>query len=301
MTATVLCCLVLCMIVGFGAAWLILGKRMESLVRDLESAKQGPLEQPPEVKGLLQHILDITTRLDGDVGRYSNRLNEVQNELCESLVHQPSPVAEMTHKLLEANVQLRNELQAARTQISQKQQELETYVSEARTDMLTGLRNRRSFNEEINRQFAQRQRQGITFSLMMIDIDHFKNFNDIYGHLAGDLVLRSVAQVLSNTLRDMDIVCRYGGEEFVVICPGSTLAQAAAGAGRVRAAIEAELITFKEEQLRVTISIGVTEVGEAEIAEGLIQRADDALFAAKHAGRNQTHLHDGRACLVSQL
>ena len=291
MTATVFGSLAFCTIVGFGAAWLILGKRMESLVRSLESAKPKPLEQRPEVKDLLQHILDVTTQLDGDVGRHSHRLNEVQDGLRESLDHQPSAVVEMTQKLLEANVQLRNELQVARTQIAQKQHELETYVSEARTDILTGLQNRRSFNEEINRQFAQRQRQRITFSMLMIDVDHFKNFNDTHGHLAGDLVLRAVARMLSNTLREMDIVCRYGGEEFAVICPGSTLAQAAAGAERVRAAIEAEVITLKEGPVRVTISIGVAEVDETEIAEGLIQRADNALYAAKRAGRNQIQLH----------
>ncbi len=299
MTGTVFISLVLCATIGFGVAWFILSQRVKSLTRDLKSAKQTPLEQRPEVKDLLQQIMDVTTRLDGDVGRHSNRLNEVQDGLKESVGNQPSSVLEMTHKLLEANVLLSNELQEARTQIAKKQQELEIYVSEARTDTLTGLRNRRSFNEEINRQFAQRQRQGITFSLLMIDVDHFKKFNDTYGHLAGDLVLRSVARMLTNTLREMDIVCRYGGEEFAVICPGSMLTQAAAGAERVRAAIEASEITLKEGTVRVTVSIGVAEVDEAEIAEGLIQRADNALYAAKHAGRNQVQLHDGRACVAN--
>ncbi len=299
MTGTVFIGLALCTVAGFGIAWAILSQRVKSLARDLESAKQTPVEQRPEVKDLLQQILDVTTRLDGDVGRHSNRLTEVQEGLKGSVGDQSSSVVEMTHKLLEANVLLRNELQEARTQIAQKQQELETYVSEARTDTLTGLRNRRSFNEEINRQFAQRQRQGITFSLLMIDVDHFKQFNDTYGHLAGDLVLRSVARMLTNTLRNMDFVCRYGGEEFAVICPGSTLTQVAAGAARVRAAIETEVITLKEGQVRVTVSIGVAEVDETEIAEGLIQRADNALYAAKHCGRNQVQLHDGHTCVAS--
>jgi len=286
---------------GFGAAWVILGKQVKSLTQDLESAKQSPVEKRPEVKDLLQQIMDVAARLDGDVGRHSNRLNEVQDGLKESVENQPASVLEMTHKLLEANVQLKTELQSARTQIAHKQQELETYVTEARTDTLTALRNRRSFNEEISRQFAQRQRQGITFSLIMIDVDHFKKFNDVYGHLAGDLVLRSVARTLTNTLRDMDIVCRYGGEEFAVICPGSTLTQAAAGAARVRAAIEAAEITLKEGIVRVTVSLGVAEVAEAEIVDGLIKRADDALYAAKHAGRNQVQLHDGNACVANSL
>ncbi len=301
MTGAIFVTFVVSAATGFGAAWVILGKQVNSLTQDLESAKQSPVEKRPEVKDLLQQIMDVATRLDGDVGRHSNRLNEVQDGLKDSVENQPASVLEMTHKLLEANVQLKTELQSARTQIAHKQQELETYVTEARTDTLTALRNRRSFNEEINRQFAQRQRQGITFSLVMIDVDHFKKFNDVYGHLAGDLVLRSVARTLTNTLRDMDIVCRYGGEEFAVICPGSTLTQAAADAARVRAAIEAAEITLKEGIVRVTVSLGVAEVAEAEIVDGLIKRADDALYAAKHAGRNQVQLHDGNACVANSL
>ena len=198
---------------------------------------------------------------------------------------------------LKTSVRLRGELQTARQQIASKQQELETYVSEARTDTLTHLQNRRSFNEELNRLFAQRQRQGTVFSLLLIDVDHFKKFNDVYGHLAGDLVLRSVAQVLSTALREMDVVCRYGGEEFAVICPGSKLLEAAAAAERVRTAIASNSVAWKDELVQVTVSLGAAEVFNAEIAEGLIQRTDEALYSAKHAGRNRVHLHDGQSCV----
>ncbi|HLQ45830.1 MAG TPA: GGDEF domain-containing protein [Planctomycetaceae bacterium] len=198
---------------------------------------------------------------------------------------------------LKTSVQLRRELRTARQQIASKQHELETYVCEARTDTLTRLKNRRSFNEELSRLFAQRQRQKTVFSLLLIDVDHFKKFNDVYGHLAGDLVLRSVAQVVSSALREMDVVCRYGGEEFAVICPGSELLEAAAAAERVRAAIAFNSVTLKEGRVQVTASLGAAEVINAEIAEGLIQRADEALYSAKHAGRNRVHLHDGRGCV----
>lgn len=176
-------------------------------------------------------------------------------------------------------------------------QKLDEFIREARTDILTGLRNRRAFDEELGRQFAQRQRQGVHFSLIMIDIDHFNVFNDTHGHLSGDLVLRSVAQVLSSTLREMDIVCRYGGDEFAVICPGSKLHEAAVGAERVRQAIADHAISLKQSKVQVTISLGVAEVISPEIAEGLIQRADDALYAAKHAGRNRVHWHNGNECV----
>lgn len=176
-------------------------------------------------------------------------------------------------------------------------QKLDAVIREARTDMLTGLRNRRAFNEELGRQFAQRQRQGVYFSLIMIDIDHFKAFNDAHGHLSGDLALRAVTQVLSSTLREMDIVCRFGGDEFVVICPGSKLHEAAVGAERVRQAVAEHAVSLKQSQRQVTISLGVAEVISPEIAEGLIQRTDDALYAAKRAGRNRVHWHNGHECV----
>ncbi len=174
---------------------------------------------------------------------------------------------------------------------------LDTFIAEARTDMLTGLKNRRAFDEELGRQFAQRQRQGVLFSLIMIDIDHFKVFNDVHGHLSGDLVLRSVAQVLSSILREMDMVFRFGGDEFAVICPGSKLHEAAVGAERVRQAVADHAVSLKQGDAQVTISLGVAEVVRPEIAEGLIQRADDALYAAKHAGRNRVHWHNGHECV----
>ncbi len=179
--------------------------------------------------------------------------------------------------------------------LSAKQRELNVYVSEARADVLTGLRNRRSFNEELSRLFAQRQRQGIGFSLIMLDVDGFKAFNDAHGHPAGDAVLRSVAQVLFTTLREMDFVCRYGGDEFVVICPGSRLHEAAVAAERVRQAMVAKLVPIKAGSASVTVSLGVAETGSTEIGNGLIQRADEALYEAKLAGRNRVHLHDGNA------
>lgn len=177
---------------------------------------------------------------------------------------------------------------------------LELFLAEARTDIVTGLKNRRAFNEELSRLFAQRQRLGGHFSLMMIDIDGFKNLNDTHGHLSGDAVLRSVGHVLSTTLREMDIVYRYGGDEFVAICPGAKLHEAAVAAERVRQAVADATVPLKRGFLQVTISLGVAEVTTAEIAESLIQRADNALFAAKHAGRNGIHLHNGQTDDVPQ-
>ncbi len=186
---------------------------------------------------------------------------------------------------------------AQRPRTARQQREADAFSTEARTDALTGLKNRRSFNEELHRQFAQRQRQGVVFSLLLIDVDHFKQVNDNHGHPAGDLVLRSVAEFLTKTLRDMDLVYRYGGDEFAVICPGSRLHEAATAAERIRQTAATTPVLLKDDGFPRTLSIGVAEVDGSEIADGLIQRADQALYAAKHAGRNRVRLHDGKQCV----
>ena len=116
-------------------------------------------------------------------------------------------------------MQLQNRLAQAEKQIAAQAADLRSYETEARTDSLTGLANRRAFDDEMQRRFAEWQRRRTPFSLMILDIDHFKQFNDSHGHPAGDEVLRNVGKVLVKTARQMDLPCRYGGEEFAVILP----------------------------------------------------------------------------------
>ena len=184
-----------------------------------------------------------------------------------------------------------------RSRTARQKHEADALLAEARTDTLTSLKNRRSFNEELNRQFAQRQRQGIVFSLLLIDLDQFKQVNDSHGHPAGDSVLQAVALLLTKTLREMDLVYRFGGDEFAVICPGSRLREAAIAAERIRQALCATPVLLQHAGLTLSLSVGVAEVDGSEIADGLLQRADQALYAAKHAGKNRVRLHDGQLCV----
>lgn len=181
---------------------------------------------------------------------------------------------------------LRREMLAAKRRV-------EKLEAETRTDPVTGLRNRRAFDEELGRLFAQRQRQGTTFSLILADIDGFKAINDRRGHLAGDEVLRAVAETLRSTLRGMDLVCRFGGDEFAVICAGTSQGEATIVAERARQAIAAKAVDLSNGTLNVTISLGVADTQPGEVSEGLIVRADAALYAAKQAGRNLVRWHDG--------
>jgi len=155
----------------------------------------------------------------------------------------------------------------------------------AACDGLTGVANRRTFEEALVREAARASRTGAPLSLAMLDIDRFKRLNDIHGHLAGDSVLRSVADVLMRECRASDVVARYGGEEFAIILPDTGHGDAHAVADRFRAAI-AEL----DEPVPVTASLGVASCRADELADplALLQAADDALYVAKRGGRNRT-------------
>lgn len=157
------------------------------------------------------------------------------------------------------------------------------------TDGLTKLYNHRFFQEDLKREFARSQRNHSPLSLALLDIDHFKRFNDAYGHQQGDVVLQELAQILRAQVRTTDVVARYGGEEFAVIMPGASQEEALRAAERLRAAVENHPVEGPTGPLRVTISLGVGSVPHAEITApaGLIAAADRALFKAKERGRNR--------------
>lgn len=156
------------------------------------------------------------------------------------------------------------------------------------TDYLTGLFIRRKLFELGEKEINRAKRSGTPLSLMILDIDHFKSVNDTYGHDIGDEVLKSFSAIFQNSLRNIDIVCRYGGEEFVAILPDTDTRIAMDVAQRLRQNVEASVLHLEGKELKYTISIGLTELREkdAEINK-LINRADEALYHAKKSGRNR--------------
>jgi diguanylate cyclase (GGDEF)-like protein len=163
----------------------------------------------------------------------------------------------------------------------------EELEGEAHTDMLTGLPNRRRFDEEFSRAFGSTVRRASQLSLAMIDIDHFKAYNDTFGHQAGDDVLHTIARAIGDSVaRSGDFAARYGGEEFVVILEDTSLAGAVSVAERIRSAVLACGIRAPEDGL-LSISIGVASRRVGEIPEELIGQADAALYEAKDGGRNR--------------
>lgn len=192
----------------------------------------------------------------------------------------------LNEDLMAANVRAANALQALTREHGQLQQALQTIERMAHVDELTQLPNRRAAMAELKRLVAADQ----PAALVLLDVDHFKQVNDSYGHHAGDAVLRGVAERMLACLRQEDLLARFGGEEFVVILPDAEPADAAALAQRLCDTLAAQALPVEGASLVVTASFGVTPHRPGEALHGWLARADEAMYQSKHAGRNRVTL-----------
>ncbi|MBF0562935.1 MAG: diguanylate cyclase, partial [Alphaproteobacteria bacterium] len=220
--------------------------------------------------------------------RRGRRLSGIEQSLLETLASKIAVGFSSVHHyelLREANEHLEARV-AERTQaLKLANLELEQLAT---LDALTGAFNRRHFDELVSREIMRARRLGRRFALLMIDIDHFKAFNDTYGHAAGDLALQTMIRECSGELRDIDVICRYGGEEFVVLLPETTVTEAVLVAERLREKIAALSLCGGDRDFQMTASFGVAEWRLDEDFLGVaLARADAALYAAKRGGRNQ--------------
>jgi diguanylate cyclase len=194
-----------------------------------------------------------------------------------------------THDMRAANETLEGRLTASRREISGLHENLEAIRAESLTDPLTSLGNRKYFDRAISAAIGEAKRLGEPLSVLMLDIDHFKAFNDTYGHLTGDQVLRLVGMSLKQTVKGQDTAARYGGEEFAVVLPNTGLRQAKTVGEHIRHAVMSRELKKKstgEILGRVTVSVGIALMRPSDDADSLIERADTSLYAAKRAGRN---------------
>lgn len=160
--------------------------------------------------------------------------------------------------------------------------------AQAITDSLTQVLTRRFCLERLNEEIERSRKFNYHFSLLMVDIDHFKGYNDRYGHLVGDAILREISKTIKENIRQIDLIGRYGGEEFLVILTETDKEQAKLAAERIRQAIEYKHIKVYDEDLKATISLGIsTFPDDAQDAQVLIEKADQALYQAKQTGRNR--------------
>jgi diguanylate cyclase len=248
-----------------------------------------------KVMGEIEQIISMIEVAAGAAGRHTESLADVTNQLgnakdrdglrtlVERLIHTAKEM-ENNNKTLEAR------LNASKQEINQLQQSLEMVRNESLTDPLTSLANRKCFDEMFVRAIEDASKRGEPLSLLLTDIDYFKSFNDTYGHLTGDQVLRLVAMSVKQNVKGQDIAARYGGEEFAVVLPSTALRQATTVADHIRRAVMSKELMKRstgEHLGRITISVGVAALQDGDTPQALIERADMCLYAAKRHGRNR--------------
>jgi diguanylate cyclase len=247
---------------------------------------------------VIGEIDDVMTLIDDALGMsasYDNTLSGATEKLAvaqgrDQVKAIVDSLMRSTGEMRETNKALRDRLTLSKSEISDLQQSLEAIRAESLTDPLTGLGNRKYFDRSIDAAVQNALDNGEPLSLLMFDIDHFKSFNDSYGHLTGDQVLRLVGLSLKQTIKGQDITARYGGEEFAVVLPNTALRQALTVADHIRRAVMAKELKKKstgEILGRVTISVGVSMLKPGDDTDSLIERADACLYAAKRSGRNR--------------
>jgi diguanylate cyclase len=241
-----------------------------------------------DVMTLLTQALGMSASYDASLTGASQKLAGAKNrEQVKAIV---DTLAKSTGEMRETNKALEERLALSKSEISNLQQSLEAIRAESLTDPLTGLGNRKYFDRMIDMAVQQALAADEPLSLLMFDIDHFKSFNDSYGHLTGDQVLRLVGLSLKQTIKGQDITARYGGEEFAVVLPNTALRQALTVADHIRRAVMAKELKKKstgEILGRVTISVGVSMLKPGDDTDSLIERADACLYVAKRNGRNR--------------
>ncbi len=241
-----------------------------------------------DVMTLISEALGMSASYDDSLSSATENLSIANSRdqvkaIVESLV-------KSTREMRDTNKALEERLTLSKSEISNLQHSLEAIRAESLTDPLTGLGNRKYFDRSIDSAVQNALASGEPLSLLMFDIDHFKSFNDSYGHLTGDQVLRLVAMSLKQTIKGQDITARYGGEEFAVVLPNTGLRQALTVADHIRRAVMSKELKKKstgEILGRVTISVGVSILKPGDDTDSLIERADACLYAAKRNGRNR--------------
>ena len=217
--------------------------------------------------------------ITGYTGNYS--YEEAIQKGADDFIFKPVRFEELLLRL--KRVLRERALTQERTQMLERLQEL------AITDDLTKLYNSRHFYNQLENEINRYKRYQRSLSLLLIDVDHFKEFNDTYGHIEGDKILHKIAQLITSCLRTMDTAYRYGGEEFTVILPETTCDAAMAVSERINDVVKNDLF-IENDKKDMSVSIGVTEYLPGELVSEFVRRADKAMYMAKEGGRNRTSL-----------
>jgi diguanylate cyclase len=273
-----------------------LRNRCLSSARTTQALDNASVQVATTLNALLEK-LEVAGR---DAGDYGRTLSRASGELGDA--HSPDEIRNFVDTLVSATRTmearthiLEDELRRSSEQVNILKSQLEDVRKESLTDSLTGVANRKAFDTELLAATSETQDDGETAALVMLDIDHFKTFNDTWGHQTGDQVLRLVAQCMSENVKGRDTVARFGGEEFAIILRRTTLKHATKLANQIRAYVQSrKLVKRSSGDIlgTITVSAGVALLSEADTPAMLIQRADACLYRAKNGGRNRVVSED---------
>ncbi len=255
---------------------------------------------PREFLSMVRTIAESTNHIATDISQYQARMHELVDMSRNLNGKDAAEIKPILDQILIANNQMQDRLEAAEKKLEQQHSQLESYLTEARTDALTGLPNRRAFDQGLDELYAQHLRSGQPLSLVLLDVDHFKKINDTYGHAVGDVVLKRVADHLAASAEDCYLVARYGGEEFGVLF-ADTVERAALFAEALRKKLAGDSVEAEGHTIRVTASSGVAQLSPGERIGDLVRHSDQALYRAKDQGRNQVAVYDAMHDVAQQL
>lgn len=263
-----------------------------------------PDANPAEHYALRLHSL--ADDMSSSVGEHRTYLEEAGRLLSATTSRNEAQLADLAANVIGnvvgANRKLQARLESAEVRLQEQATEIEAHMSRALTDSLTGLPNRREFDQRLEASLANWRKRGVGFTLLMLDVDRFKQLNDRFGHVAGDHVLAKVADALRRNVRETDFVARFGGEEFAILFPATSLDAGLLLTRHMLLDIARATILHHGVNFRITLSGGLAEIGGNEEGAELLRRADAALYAAKNAGRNCAFAHDGERCIpLSEL
>ena len=248
-----------------------------------------------KVMGEIEQVMAMIDAAAGSANHYTESLAGMTEKLGDSKDREGlraivESLVQTTKEMEASNQKLEARLSASKQEINELHENLEAVRAESLTDPLTQLANRKFFDTTLEQAIAEANTKNEALSLMMTDIDHFKKFNDSFGHLTGDQVLRLVAMSVKQNVKGQDTAARYGGEEFAIILPNTVLRSAIVVADHIRRAVMTKELMKRstgEHLGRVTVSIGVATLRKSDTPQSLIERADACLYAAKRHGRNR--------------
>lgn len=281
-------CVIVCLLMGF-----VMGRSYA-----LANLNYKIRRERNEAISALQELVASTDQLSSEMDSHNNELATVGRAMLEE------PVAAVTEdrsndknqrvilghiaEVIEANKRLEDDLVLARYRLEEQRQELDRTRKEARTDELSGVANRKAFDEALEFMVKNLKRRGAPFVLVLVDVDHFKRINDTHGHIAGDRVVSTLGDVFKSQIRNRDFVGRYGGDEFAIMLSGLPNNEAESVVRRLNDAVQRTNFEASEGgEIAVTLSMGMAAALQDDTSESIIKRADAALYRAKQNGRNQ--------------